>query len=422
MYALPHKGVLTVSAKSSWAKWQRRVLGHLLYSGLPLLVLGGVVFGAYRYWERVDHAPQGAGPAPSAAPVPVTVLTLAPQDAPIRPRFLGQLEASQRVEIRARINGVLEQQAFREGETVQKGQTLFRIDPRPFQVELEITRSRLASAEAKLIRSRDELKRAEQTVSAGAGSRGDLDTARADERVATADVALARSQIEQAALNLGYTTITAPVTGPIGRAQRDVGSYVEPGSNGLLAVLQQTDPIYVRYPVSEQEILRWERLTAAGRVSAPKAGEQEIEVTLSDGRTYPHKGRINFVDVQIDPATGTMVVRGTVPNPSGTLRPGQFVHASVLGVRRVGTLAVPQKAVMQLPIGSCVYVVNAQNVVEMRPVTLGEWSGADWVVEKGLRAGERVVTDMLLQVRPGMSVAPTAAAVAAPSTPTNEGK
>lgn len=148
--------------------------------------------------------------------------------------------------------------------------------------------------------------------------------------------------------------------------------------------------------------------------SAPDADAQEIEVALSDGRVYPHKGRINFVDVQIEFTTGTMVVRGTVPNPDGALRPGQFVRVSVLGIQRVGTVTVPQKAVVQFPIGSCVYVVNDKNVVEMRPVTLGEWSGSDWIVESGLREGERVVTDMLLQVRPGAAVAPTEAPARTP--------
>lgn len=404
-----------MSEHSSRIRWQRRVVAHLLYSGLPLLVLAGVVVGAYQYWGRADHVPPGAGPTASAGPMPVSVVVLRPRDTPVRPRFLGQLEASQRVEVRARVSGVLERQEFLEGQAVQKGQVLFRIDPRPFQVELEIARSRLASAEAKLVRGRGELNRVDRAVRAGAGSSADLDTAMAEERVAAAEVALAKSQIDQANLNLGYTTIASPVTGPIGRAQRDVGSYVEPGTNGLLAVVQQTDPIYVRFPVSEQELLRWERLLAAGRVAAPKVGAQEIELTLSDGRTYPHKGRVNFVDVQIDPSTGTMVVRGTVPNPEGTLRPGQFAHASVLGTRRVGTLTIPQKAVVQLPIGSCVYVANAQNVVEMRPVTLGEWSGSDWVVEQGLKPGERVIVDGLLQVRPGMPIAPAEAMAENPS-------
>ena len=175
--------------------------------------------------------------------------------------------------------------------------------------------------------------------------------------------------------------------------------------------------MYVRYAVSEQDLLRWQRQQASGEVKVPEdISRLELEVTLGDRRPYPHLGRINFVDVRVDPATGTAVVRGTVPNPDNALLPGQFVHASVLGIERLNTLTVPQRAVLQSPSGPTVYVVNGENKVEQRPVTLGDWQADAWIVEQGLKPGERVVVDRLMQVRPGAAVAvaaPTTQAVAA---------
>jgi membrane fusion protein (multidrug efflux system) len=167
--------------------------------------------------------------------------------------------------------------------------------------------------------------------------------------------------------------------------------------------------MYVRYSVSEQDLLRWQRQRESGEITSPDVKQLELEVTLGDGRAYPHHGRINFVDVRVDPKTGTAVMRGTVANPENTLLPGQFVHASVLGIERINTIMVPQKAVVQAPSGPTVYVVNEKKVVEQRPVTLGDWVEQGWVVEKGLRTGERVVVDRLTQVRPGAAVAAVAA-------------
>jgi membrane fusion protein (multidrug efflux system) len=221
-------------------------------------------------------------------------------------------------------------------------------------------------------------------------------------------------------LDLGYTTIKAPIAGVIGRAMKDVGSYVDDTSNSQLAVLRQVDPIYARYSVSEQELLNWQRLQETGQVRMPKREELELELTLADGRTYRHRGRINFVDVQVEPSTGTAVIRGTVPNPEGELRPGQFVHATVLGIERVNTITVPQRAVIQSPAGASVYIVNAKNAIEQRPVTLGEWQGDGWIIEKGLNPGDRVVTDRLMQVRPGTPVVPVIVTpTTAPAAPTS---
>jgi membrane fusion protein, multidrug efflux system len=382
-----------------------RAWGHLIRRGVAVVLLAAVLVVAYVVWQHFDHGPR-AEAAPPRGPVEVATVVVTRHDVPLRPRFLGQTEASQVVEIRSRVRGFLLERGFEEGQSVQQGQTLFRIDPAPFEATAAMARAQLASAQARLEQAQREIKRVEQLAGTGGATQTELEEARRDVQVAQADFQLEQARVRQAELDLGYTTVKAPIAGVIGRALKDVGSYVDDTSNSQLAVLRQVDPMYARYSVSEQELLNWQRLEESGQVRMPKREALELELTLADGRTYRHRGRINFVDVQVEPSTGTAVIRGTVPNPESTLRPGQFVHASVLGIERVDTIVVPQRAVIQSPAGSSVYVVNDKNVVEQRPVTLGEWQGEGWIIEKGLQPGERVVIDRLMQVRPGTPVAP----------------
>ena len=386
-----------------------RPWSHLIRRGIPIaILLIGLIVG-YRYWRN-----SGAGnPARHAAaggqqgPMQVQTVVAQAQTVPLRPTFLGQTEASQTVQVRARVRGFLLERSFEEGQPVKAGQVLFRIDPRSFEAELNVARARLAGAQARLDRAVTELKRLEELATKQAANQVELEQARMEERVAAAEVQLEESRVKQAQLEVDYTRVESPLDGVVGRALKDVGSYVDETAAGLLAVVQQISPIYVRYSISEQELLRWQRLQESGQVTIPNLAELDLQVTLSDGRAYPHKGKINFVDVQVDPSTGTAVVRGTVPNPDGTIRPGQFVHATVLGIERVNTVMVPQRSVLQTPTGPSIYVVNDRNTVESRPVTLGDWFGESWIVEKGIKPGDRVVADRLMMVRPGMSVVAT---------------
>ena len=392
---------------------------HLIYRGVPVVLLLLALAGASFYWARTDHGPKAqAGSAQQAgAPLPVQVVVARPQNVPLRPRFLGQTEASQVVEIRSRVRGFLLERAFEEGQPVKAGDVLFRIDPKPFEADLAMARAALVSAQATHERAVTELRRYQTLFEQKNVTANELDEARKDERVAAAAVALEKARFARAELDLSYTTIQSPIDGVADRSLKDVGSYIDDAANGLLTTVRKVEPMYVRYSVSEQDLLRWQRQQEAGELMVPERDQLDLEVTLGDGRPYPHHGRINFVDVRVDPATGTAVIRGTVPNPEGTLRPGQFVHASVLGIERVNTILVPQKAVVQSPTGSSVYVVNGRDVVEQRPVALGEWVGDGWVVETGIKGGDRVVVDRLMQVRPGTAVAVAdAAAPAAPAT------
>ena len=382
-------------------------VGRLVRRGLPIAVLLAVLAGIVVYLRLTDHGPQRQIASHDETPIPVNVITVEPATIPMQMRFLGQTEAAQSVEIRSRVVGYLQQRTFVEGEVVEPGQMLFRIDPRPFEVALAEAQARLASGEATLAQAQQNLQRIRDAHAVNAASQNELDQAIMRERVAAAEVELAKAQIAAAQLQIDYTTIESPIRGRIGRALRDVGSYVDAGQNGLLAVVQQVDPMYVRYSVTETEMLRFQRQLTANQIIVPDIDAIELEVTLADGTVYPYRGRINFVDVQVDLATGTTVIRGEVPNPDGMLRPGQFIHASVLGIERVNAIRVPQSAVTRSPMGAAVMVVNDEGRVEPRPVVLGEWSGEhDWIIESGLFPGDRVIIDRLTAIRPGMAVEP----------------
>jgi membrane fusion protein (multidrug efflux system) len=377
---------------------------HWLRRGIVLLILAGGLLGLFLYFEGSDHAPRAVAAVANPGPLPVRIRTLEARTVSLAPRFLGQAEASQVVEIRSRISGFLLERTFDEGTPVAAGQTLFRVDREPFEIELQSAKAALSSAEARLEQARQQLRRYEELFERGSVAPNELEEWVTTERVAAAQVAQETARIAKAQLDLGYTTIGAPIVGLIGRTLKDAGTYVDDMTDPLLAVLQQVDPIYVRYAVSEQELLRWQRLSREGQVVSPPAEELTLSVTLADGTRHPHEGHIKFVDVALDPSTGTTVVRGTVPNPDHALRPGQFVHVTVHGLDRIDVLAVPQSAVLQTAGGPIVYVVAADGHAVQRPLELGDWIGDEWIVESGLAPGERIVADRLMHVRPGSAV------------------
>lgn len=389
------------------AKDTKRSVGmvHLARRAIPMVVLVAALAAAYIFWQRYDSAPKHVEAPPPPGPIPVHIVTVQPETLPVQPRFLGQTEASQVVELRSRVAGYLQARTFIEGEPVTAGQKVFQIDPRPFEVSLAQAKARLASSQATQERAMQQLTRFRELSERQSATKAELEEWEKEERVAAADVELQRAMIADAELQLGYTSIESPINGMIGRAIKDTGSYVDAGQNGLVAVVQRVDPMYVRYSITEQETLRLRRQIESGQIVAPGIAETEIEITLADGATYPFRGRLNFVDVQVDQTTGTSVVRGEVPNPKGDLKPGQFVYARLLGMQRVSALRVPQGAVLQSPAGPHVYVVNDTGAVDSRPVTLGEWSGEKyWLIEQGVKPGDRVITDRLMMVRPGMTV------------------
>lgn len=382
----------------------RRRLAHWIRRGVALALLAAVVVAAYRYFAAADHAPSPRSATGSTGELPVRTIVVEPRDLPLTARYLAQIDASHSVELVARVTGEVVERAFEEGQAVEAGQVLFRIDPRPFEVALAQAEAQLAAAEARLQRAAQQLERFQELAEVQSAAATELEQWQEETGVAQAEVRLARARVEGARLDLEYTTIAAPIDGVIGRRGVDVGDFVQPAAGVVLATLRAVDPVYARFSISERDILRWQRLVALGEVTDVPTRDFRVTVVLADGREHPEIGTLDFVDVALDPTTGTALVRATVPNPARTLMPGQLVHVDVSGATRLGAVLVPQSSVVQSPGGASVYVVDEEGRAQVRQVTLGDWAGDAWVVERGLAAGERVVVDQLMRLRPGTPV------------------
>ncbi|MBL8466209.1 efflux RND transporter periplasmic adaptor subunit [Methyloversatilis discipulorum] len=353
-----------------------------------------------------DKAAQPAAAAPQA--LPVTVIEVAPTQAPLVVEAVAQAEGAREVEVRARVSGILEKWLFREGEPVKAGQMLFRIERAPFEIALAQAKARLAEAQAVEEQTAREAQRLTGLVAEKAISQKEFDDARSASAVARAAVKSAEAAVREAELNLSYTQVTAPVAGVTGRAQRSEGSLVNTGSDSLLTTIAQINPIWVRFSLSDNDLAG----VPGGRAAVRSF--REVELQLPDGSILPQRGRINFSASRIDPALGTLEMRAEFANADAVVLPGQFVRARVIAGERDNVFLVPQAAVTQTESGPVVMLANADGKVEPRPVKLGQWQGKDWVVTGGLQAGDRVIVDNLIKLRPGAPVAPRAAGEAAP--------
>jgi membrane fusion protein (multidrug efflux system) len=276
------------------------------------------------------------------------------------------------------------------------------MDPKPFQARLSAAEGALAQQQARLRTAEADLKRVKPLVEQNALSQKDLDDATGQQQAAAAAVASASAEVEQTRLNLSYTTISAPLFGLSSYARVQEGSYIN-AMNSLLTYVVRIDPIWVTFSVSENDMLRWMEETDTGKVRRPK--EYEVQIVLADGSVYPNKGHITFADAEFNQQTGTFMLRATLPNPKGKLRPGQFVKTRLIGLVRPGAITVPQRAVQQGAKGNFVWTVDKQGKAEPRPVTVGDWIGNDWFVTAGLRAGDTVIVDGGLTLAPGDRVA-----------------
>lgn len=345
--------------------------------------------------------------APAAPPaMDVTVYTVRPAEVPQVYEFVGQTESSQQVEIRARVAGFLERRVYTEGTMVSPGQTLFLIDPKPFQAELDAARGELAQQQARLTTARANLARVKPLVAQNALSQKDLDDATGQDQAAAAAVEAARAKVTNSELDLSYTTIKSPVSGLSSFAKVQDGAYVS-SENSLLTYVAKLDPIRVNFSLSENEKLRLQSEANAGIIKPAPNDKWRVEVLLADGTTFPQIGRITFADAAFSQETGTFLVRAELPNPKGSLRPGQFVRVHVLGATRPNAIVVPQRAVQQGPRGQYVWVADKDNKAEQRTIQTDEWKGDGWLVTKGLQAGDRVVVDGTLRLAPGAPLKPT---------------
>lgn len=346
------------------------------------------------------------GPPGGAMPPPqVTLVTVESRTVPVTYEYVGMTQASRTVEVRARVQGFLESRDFQEGAYLDEGAKLFTIDPRSFEADREVAAAQVEQAEARLRLADQEVKRLQSVTQPGAITQSDLDQKMAEQQGAVAALRLAKAQLAKADLELSYTKVEAPLTGYVGKALKETGSLVDAGQNSLLTVMQQVDPLYVSFKVSETDFLTWKQDEKEGRLKRINGGgNMEVEITLLDGTPFANKGILDFENIDLDPKTGTVELRATFKNAERTLKPGQFVNVLLNGWERPGSLVVPQRAVGQSPQGAYVYVVDAENKVELRPVTTGEWSGSDWVIREGIKEGERVIADGLTKVRPGVEV------------------
>jgi len=332
--------------------------------------------------------------APAA--LPVTVVEVAPKSVPVSFEAVGRTEGSREVQVRARVTGILEKQLYTEGDSVEAGTTLFQIERAPFEIELAQARGTLAQEIARQELAGKEAERLKTLGDRRAISQKEADQAISAHSQSSAAVQVARARVRQAELNLSYTTVSAPIGGITGRAQQSIGSLVSPtNESAMLTTLTRGDPLWVRFSLSEAEF-------ATLRGNHPKA--LEIRLEMADGRPYPQPAHVNFAGSTVDAATGTVQMRAELPNPELGLLPGQFVRVRVIAGTQQA-IVVPQTAVMQNQGGRFVWVAGADGKAVQRPIRAGGWVGAEWIVLEGLKAGEQVIVDNVVRLRPGAPVA-----------------
>ena len=323
---------------------------------------------------------------PAMALLPVTVLDVQPQKVPTSIEVMAQTEGARETEVRARVGGILMKRLYQEGETVKAGQPLFQIDRAPYEIAL-------ADARARSDQAGREMKRLHGLIESKAISQKEYDDA-------TSTNAIAQAALRQAELNLAWTTVTAPVAGTTGRAVKSEGNLISAGGDGLLTSIYQLNPIWVRFSLGESDLARF----AGGRISAREV--TGVELLLANGSVYTGQGKLNFLASTIDTTLGTQALRAEFANADKQLLPGQFVRVRLLTGERDGVFLVPQSAVLQSEQGALVMLAGADNKVAPRPVQTGEWRGRDWVILGGLQAGDKVIVDNLMKLRPGVPVAP----------------
>jgi len=350
----------------------------------------------------------GKEQAPAAATPEVFVAEVVQRDVPVYAELVGQTRGSQDIEIRARVEGYLERVAFTEGSFVRKGDLLYLIDPKPFEAALANAKADLATAQARLNKTNNDVGRLSPLAKQQAVSQQELDNAVAFQEAASAQMDAHKAAVERASLDLGYTRVTSPIAGLVGTTEVKAGSLVGRGESTLLTTVSQVDPILFRAGISEAEALRIAR--RARETGGTRAREVEVELLLADGTVHPHPGKVDVVERAVDPTTGTLSVQFTFPNPERVLRPGLYGRARLVVENRAGALLVPQRAVIELQNLHSVVVVGEGNKVEFRNVKVGPRVDNLWVVEEGLKAGEKVVVEGLQKVREGTVVSPKPAA------------
>lgn len=348
----------------------------------------------------------GETPEAVAPPPPdVLVADVVQKDVPVYGTWIGTTDGNINAQIRARVEGYLQSREYTEGSVVHADDLMFVIDPRPYKAAFDQAKGTLGRAEAALTKAQQDVERYTPLAKEGAVSQQELDNAIQAARAGRARVDSARANLEQAKLDLAWTMVKSPIEGVAGLANAQVGDLIEP--NTLLTTVSQLDPLRVYFPISEQEYMKFaSRIAKVAEGGKPGEDARSLELILADGSVFPHGGRAALADRQIDPKTGTITILSYFPNPENLLRPGQFVKVRAVTDMNKGALLVPQRAVSEQQGQSQVAVVGPDNKVELRNVEVGDRSGALWVIDEGLKPGERVVAEGLQKLQSGMTVNP----------------
>lgn len=339
---------------------------------------------------------------PSEMVMPVGVVSVQSTSVPISSETVAQTEGAKEVEIRPRVGGILLKRNYSEGETVKVGQSMFLIDPVPYQIALQQARASLSAQQARLDQSMREENRLKGLLESQSISQREYDNSMTDRATAKASVQLAQAQVREAELNLSYTQVTSPIGGVSGRFQFSEGALVAANSS-LLTTVVQTSPIWVRFSFSDSEIS-----LLGGHLNASNV--KKISIILPDGSQYGENGKLNFASSQIDPKLGTLQLRASFENKDHRLLPGQFVRARITTGTRNGVFLVPQTSVLTGDQGKFVFIAEKNEdgkfIANVRPIQEGGWQGDNWIILSGLNEGDQVIADNLIKLRPGVTVNP----------------
>jgi membrane fusion protein (multidrug efflux system) len=351
---------------------------------------------------------RAAPPAPAAPPPPeVGVVTIQPRNVVITTALPGRTAPAMIAEVRPQVTGIIQQRTFQEGALVKAGATLYRIDPSTYQMAYESARASVAKAEAGVQTARRNVERLKELVAIKFVSQQAYEDASNALRQSEADLEGARAAAQSARINLGYTNVVAPIAGRVGKSSVTAGALVTANQTAPLVTIQQLDPIYVDLTQSTADALRLRRAMASGQLKRVGDGEAPVTLLLEDGTRYPHEGRLKFSDVTVDASTGAITLRALFPNPDGLLLPNMYVRAQLEEGARENAILVPQQAVTRDTKGDAIaMVVGADGKVEPRKLQTARTLGSDWLVDGGLKAGDRVVVEGLQRARPGTPVKP----------------
>ncbi len=357
------------------------------------LVLAGALLAALAACSKPEQ--------PQMPPPEVVVMAATPKDVPLQRDLVGRLSAYRSSDVRARVAGVLQKRVYQEGSDVKQGQTLFLIDPAPLQASLSAAQANLASAQATYANAKVAADRARQLAPQKFVSRSDLDNAEAAERSAAAAVQQARANVETARISLGYASVAAPISGRAGKQQVTEGALVGQGDATLLTTIDQIDPLYANFSMSASEMQVIRQAQGEGKVELAGAGQRTVSVILPGGQAIDQTGTLDFSDTVVDPATGTVSLRATVPNPDRMLLPGTFVTLRATLGEQKGAFLIPQAAIQRDTTGAYALVVGQDGKVVRKNVATEQAIGTDWLITSGLAAGDRVIVDGLQKVKEG---------------------